>query len=208
MNFLGIDTTSKNELIVAHINGKDYMQFNIGAKHSEGLLTHVEELLTKAKATLNDIDVFGNISGPGSFTGIRIGLTTIKAFASALRKPVVNVSRFDVLSTICSGYVVLECTKSSVYYAFINDGNIEYGVSDTAKLVDVINPQNTVHVLDCEHLTLPDAYKNIVTINNYHEYVLPYMLNKAKKGETHSSNEITPLYIQLSQAERNWGDTK
>lgn len=208
MNFLGIDTTGKQALIVAQINGKKYYDEVINEKHSEALLKHIDDILLKAKVELKDIDVFGNVSGPGSFTGIRIGLSTIKAFAYALNKKVVNVTRFDVLSSLVHGYVVLECTKSSVYYAKIADDVVDYGVSDLIDLHKVIPTSATVNILAEEHFVLPDAYKKVVTIQNYKESVLPYMLYKLGRNESFTSNEISPFYIQVSQAERNLKEIK
>ncbi len=203
MNLLAIDTTGKEAIIVASINDKNYVELITNEKHSEALLNHIEILLHKAGVTLNDIDVFGNVSGPGSFTGIRIGLSTIKAFAYALGKPVVNVNRFDILSSEVQGYVVMACTKSSVYYGHIDGQKITYGVVDTANMDTVIPTDAQVSVIGEEHLQLPTAYKNIVTISNYNQLILPYMCERAHSGHTQSSKDITPLYIQLSQAERN-----
>ena len=208
MNFLGIDTTGKDEIIVVSTDNKKYVyQFN-GTKHSEGLLTHVQKVLKKAHLGISDIDVFGNVSGPGSFTGIRIGLATIKAFAYALNKPVVNVSRFEIIASAYTGFALLSCTKNSVYWAKICDDDITYGVCDTDSIGNVVPIDSQILLLEDEHVDLSSSYKNIVTIASYKDLMLPLMLSKAKAGDTQTSNEISPLYIQVSQAERLKGDVK
>lgn len=201
MNFLGIDTTGSNELIVAYINNKKYVTEYKGTRHSEELLTHVEKVIGKAHVSLKDIDVFGNVSGPGSFTGIRIGLATIKAFAFALNKPVVNVSRFEILSSAYSGYAIIKCTKTSVYWAKIGK-TIEYGVADLDDLEKIVPTKSQVVCLGTEQIDLPTSYKNIVTVEGYKDLVLPYMLKMQSESKLCDSNEIQPLYIQVSQAER------
>ena len=82
MKVFVLDTTRK----VAKINifdseGRDFsVTMDKNVKHSEGLFLYIEKILLESKLTLNDIDVFSAVVGPGSFTGIRIGLATIKGF--------------------------------------------------------------------------------------------------------------------------------
>ena len=207
MNILAIDTTGSDEIIALHLDDKDYVVCSKGVHHSEDLLTNVQTLLKKAHITLNDIDIFGCVSGPGSFTGIRIGLTTIKAFAYALNKRVVNISKFDVLKSAYSGFVVLKCTKTSVYYANIAK-TIKYGVCDISKLNEIIGFDKSIAVLEGEQIDLPKSYNNVVTIAGYKDLVLKTMVDAAKAGKTITSNQMTPLYIQISQAERNLKEGK
>ena len=68
--------------------------------HSESLMPLIDNLLKKTKISLNDIDLFAVDNGPGSFTGIRIGLSTVKAFCDALNKPCISVSSLEALSYI------------------------------------------------------------------------------------------------------------
>ena len=63
--------------------------------HTARLLAGIQYLLSHAEVTLNDIQAFGVICGPGSFTGVRIGLTTVKGLAETLGKPTVAVTAFE-----------------------------------------------------------------------------------------------------------------
>ena len=63
--------------------------------HTARLLSGIQYLLSHAEVTLNDIQAFGVVCGPGSFTGIRIGLTTVKGLAETLGKPTVAVTAFE-----------------------------------------------------------------------------------------------------------------
>lgn len=77
--------TEENKIL-----GEEYTAYKL--KHSEKLLPLLNHLLEDVRLTLNDIDYFAVGSGPGSFTGLRIAASTLKAFAHALQKPIISVS--------------------------------------------------------------------------------------------------------------------
>ena len=84
MNILAIDT-STIVASVAIINEDKLvgeMMINHQKKHSEKLMTAIDHLLSDSGLVLSNIDVFGVVEGPGSFTGLRIGMATAKGFAS------------------------------------------------------------------------------------------------------------------------------
>jgi tRNA threonylcarbamoyladenosine biosynthesis protein TsaB len=67
-------------------------------EYSSWLLPAVDSVLESSSSTLRGIDVFAVVSGPGSFTGVRIGLTTTKAWSEVFSKPIVTVSRLEVVA--------------------------------------------------------------------------------------------------------------
>ena len=69
-----------------------------GQTHSKHLAALVAALLDMASMQIDDVDAFAVDAGPGTFTGLRIGLATIKGLADATRKPVVGVSSLDALA--------------------------------------------------------------------------------------------------------------
>jgi tRNA threonylcarbamoyladenosine biosynthesis protein TsaB len=75
--------------VVPHTSAEEY---------SSWLLPAVDLALEAAKTTLGEVDVFVAASGPGSFTGVRIGLTTIKAWSEVFNKPIVAVSRLEAVA--------------------------------------------------------------------------------------------------------------
>jgi tRNA threonylcarbamoyladenosine biosynthesis protein TsaB len=87
---------------VAHDTGDDY---------SVWLLPTIDRALAASGATFGDVDTYVAATGPGSFTGVRVGLTTVKAWAEVSRKPIVAVSRLEAMateahgSTAAAGYV-------------------------------------------------------------------------------------------------------
>ena len=89
MNILAIDTTTRNACVCLKYKD-EVIEKNIenNITHSEKLLPLIDDVLTEKNITLDDIDMFFAINGPGSFTGIRIGLATIKAFAQVKEKKI------------------------------------------------------------------------------------------------------------------------
>ena len=96
------------------------VRVNVKAAHSERLMPSVEWLLNASDLSINDIDAFGVSIGPGSFTGLRIGLSTAKGFAFSTGKPLVPVKTLDAFArtlvycsyTICP---MLDARKNEVY---------------------------------------------------------------------------------------------
>ena len=201
MNILGIDTTKKQAYVFGVFDDKKVIDvIPTYEKHSENLLQHVEGVLTFNNIKVKDVDVFANVSGPGSFTGIRIGLTTVKALNFPFKKRVINLSVFDALkSTIKNGILLLECTQSSVYFCEYKNNKVQkYGVVDYVAMPETWKDVS-LYVLKEEHLNLDSSYK-INVIDNYAECVLDEIISEVKKGNF--SQNCAPFYIALSQAEK------
>ena len=100
MNLLAVDTAQGYLSVYLSYHGQEYATFseNAGMKHSTLLLPEVDALLKSAGATLSEMDAFGVVVGAGSFTGIRIGVATVKAFALSQNKPIIPVTSFDVIA--------------------------------------------------------------------------------------------------------------
>jgi len=101
MKILGIDTTTKSASCTI-LNDDKYYTKNITNEitHSEKLLPIIHETLKENKLTLDDINIMAAINGPGSFTGIRIGLATIKAFAQVKDIDIFSISSIDLISYV------------------------------------------------------------------------------------------------------------
>lgn len=104
MLLLALDTCDSNGSIavlrdetvlesLAHSSGEDY---------SSWLLPAVQGILEKAGTELKNLDFFAVAAGPGSFTGVRIALTTVKAWAEVYRRPIAAISRLEALATMAS----------------------------------------------------------------------------------------------------------
>lgn len=76
-----------------------YANHESGEDYSSWLLPAVEEVMKKAGVGMKEVDAFGAASGPGSFTGVRVGLTTVKAWGEVYGKPIVAVSRLETIAS-------------------------------------------------------------------------------------------------------------
>ena len=100
MRILGIDTSTRFLCIGVYDDerGTGEYRMDLGRKHSAYLLPTLKRILDSLGLKLKDFDYFAVGLGPGSFTGIRIGLSVIKGFAYALNKPLVGISSLDILA--------------------------------------------------------------------------------------------------------------
>jgi tRNA threonylcarbamoyladenosine biosynthesis protein TsaB len=100
MIVLAIDTCEARGSIALLNDGAtlEVVPHTTAEEYSSWLLPAVDSALESAKTTLGQVDVFAVASGPGSFTGVRIGLTTVKAWSEVFGKPIVAVSRVEVVA--------------------------------------------------------------------------------------------------------------
>ncbi|MCZ6514999.1 MAG: tRNA (adenosine(37)-N6)-threonylcarbamoyltransferase complex dimerization subunit type 1 TsaB [Acidobacteria bacterium] len=100
MKILGIDTTAGEGSVSLFAGGRPAatLRFEGGRKHSVNLFQAVEDLIRQSGCALRDVDLISVAAGPGSFTGIRVGLAAAKGWAEALGKPVVGVSVLEAMA--------------------------------------------------------------------------------------------------------------
>ena len=99
MKILALNTVTSKLSVVLDIDGKiySYQDAESNHAHSVKVMGAIDDVLNKAGISLNNIDVFSSVIGPGSFTGIRIGVSVINAFSLSLNKPAVAVTIFDTV---------------------------------------------------------------------------------------------------------------
>lgn len=202
MNVLIVDSSKKRASIQV-VTDDRIMGHTLdeNEKHSENLLYRIDEVINRVDLELSDIDVYAGVVGPGSFTGIRVGLSTIKAFNLVNNKKLVSLNAFEpFLSVVKNGIVLLNSTRTSFYYAIIKSGKI-----DTMDLVSIDNLDKLisgkkVYMLDFEKYVELKDY-NVTYVDNYNELLRNAVLLKIKRGEFVQDNTFEPLYLQLSQAE-------
>lgn len=207
MNVLIVDS-SKQKAYVECVKDDDANIVILGEneKHSENLLVKIDEVLSSSNLALKDIDVFGAVNGPGSFTGIRVGLSTIKAFMKVLNKKLVVVSAFEpFLSVVKNGVIILSNTRTTYYYAKVNNHKImDMGLVDINDL-DKFAKSNTLYTLDFMKSDILDVH-SVEYISNYETLLKDAVLNKCGMQDYTKDTDFKPLYIQLSQAEANLKD--
>ncbi|MCK5458218.1 MAG: tRNA (adenosine(37)-N6)-threonylcarbamoyltransferase complex dimerization subunit type 1 TsaB, partial [Melioribacteraceae bacterium] len=104
---LSIETSGELCSVALYFSEQKYDERNILMKHihSEKLVPMIEELLNSNSVKTNELDWIAVSNGPGSFTGLRIGMTTAKGLAFASNLPILPVPTFDALSLQISIYV-------------------------------------------------------------------------------------------------------
>lgn len=99
MKILGIDTTTKFLCLGLYADGKLYeYNLDVGRSLSELLVPAIQRVVTAAGLKIADIDYFACGLGPGSFTGMRIGVAAIKGLSIARNKPIIGLSSLDILA--------------------------------------------------------------------------------------------------------------
>lgn len=123
MNVLAFDTSAQSCSIALMTDGKLVAESTSDEKgtHTKRLMPMIDILLKRVDLHLEAIDGFAATIGPGSFTGLRIGISTLKGFAAATQKPIVGVSALEALANQCPGDTeiispMLDARKSEVYY--------------------------------------------------------------------------------------------
>lgn len=205
MKILAINSSEKQaEISLINDDIKVVHKMDASKSHSEFLLKEIEELLTNNNLTIQNIDYFSVNVGPGSFTGIRIGISFIKAFILALNKKAVCVSNFDIVSyNIISKpekyYVVLESNNQEIYYCFYNNNNKTFGFAS------IENLKEESRKLNAKIFSSKNEFKDfdfIEKVDIKEDSFINISLDKVKNNEFSEIFEINPLYIKKSQAEQ------
>lgn len=190
--------------------------------HSQKIMPMIDALLTDLELTPQDIDVYAASAGPGSFTGLRIGVATVKALAHAADKPVVSVGTLEALAWNVPHaehiiVPVIDARGNNVYAAsYIWDGTLkELGAPEAMTIEECVescgNFLDTIFVGDGaaahrEYITekLGDKafFPHGAALNPRASSVAAAALDKAQKGETQNYADMKPYYIKKSQAEK------
>jgi tRNA threonylcarbamoyladenosine biosynthesis protein TsaB len=229
MKVLGIDTSTSCGSVGLIDDGEiisDYL-LNIPVTHSERLLGAIEFVLREAHCPIGNIDGWAISLGPGSFTGLRIGVSTVKGLAYATGKPVAGVSTLDVLASqiaptsylICP---ILDAKKKEVYTAFYR---YDEGISlQRQSDYQAIRPEDLVKNIKEHTIFLGEGLKT------YGDYLLNSLPSLAifpspslcvshgsivaklgsehlQKGERLDLTTFVPIYVRPSEAEMKWQET-
>ncbi len=223
MLIFGIDTCSAAATSAIFDGEKILAQTVINHKktHSQKIMPQIESLFSLSELNVSDIDYFASAVGPGSFTGVRIGVATVKGMAQALNKPCVSVSTLEALAyplSSFSGIVcpILDARREQVYNAKFKSG--ERLCPDRAlplsELLEELKGEKVIFLGDGvfpykdEILkAMPDAVFAPATLQmNIAGSVCEVAYEKIRKGEILSAQELIPSYIRLSQAEQSAKD--
>lgn len=200
MNYLAIDTSSSYLTVVCSFDGEKTYKYlpDCSLSHSVLLNQTIEDVLNECGKTLNDVDVFACVVGAGSFTGIRIGVSTVKAFSYALNKKVLSVTKFDVLAynTDRKKTLALIDAKNDNYY-------VQSFVDGIASEPSFMNKE-LIKGLYKGYKVVADGYIDGLFDGKCDFLNGLYSAVEDKMGlATDNRESLIPLYVKKSQAEEN-----
>lgn len=224
MKVLGIDTSSMATSICVIEDDKLICEYTVNTKktHSQKLMPMIDNMLNISDININEIDLIAICEGPGSFTGLRIGMSTAKAIAHVKNLPVIGVNSLEILAgnmnlcdkKICS---ILDAQRTQVYYGKYKFENNEIVELQNIDVIEIDELLKELSSSNDEWILVGEAvYKyeeKIKEINNISVVALSHNVSKAsslcsiamnkynKNIDVYDCYSINPKYIRKSQAE-------
>lgn len=226
MRVLCIDTATESASCAVIEDNKllGEITFNFAKQHSVILMSIIDNLLSSLHMDISSIDGFVSSKGPGSFTGLRIGMSTIKGLSFGAQKPFISVSTLDALAynlAYSEGIIcpILDALRNNVYTALFKfEGEELKRVSDYMavsidELINILKQEEAVYFIGDGTA----KFKQVLKENIAGSYFAPAHLNLArasslgelglkllKQGASEDLNTSAPIYLRKSQAEREY----
>ncbi|MBO5509994.1 MAG: tRNA (adenosine(37)-N6)-threonylcarbamoyltransferase complex dimerization subunit type 1 TsaB [Lachnospiraceae bacterium] len=228
MKILAVDSSGmvasvaivENDILVAEYS------VNYKKTHSETLLPMIDEIVSMTETELDTIDAIAVASGPGSFTGLRIGSATVKGLGLALDKPIISVPSCEALAYNVWGFdgvvcPIMDARRNQVYTGVYETEDFSVLLDQSAmavgELIEYLNALCKAEGLKVCFLGdgVP-VYRDIIAEKMECEYVFaPAHMNRQRaaavaslgaiyyeQGKTESAADHKPVYLRKSQAER------
>ena len=197
MNKLILNTANEELVILLLKNDKLFFSAEKNRQHhNEIMLSKIDEILGNNNLTIADIDEFGAVIGPGSFTGIRVGVATILSFRDALQKPAFGINNLDLLFALATTQnknvsTVAICGSFNSYFV--------------AKLINgiVYKFERNLSLDELKSLAENSPIGMFEQDENLNCFVVKFDAKTVLECyEKNKQNSLVPVYYQLSQAER------
>ena len=227
MKILGIDTSTMAANVAVLEDDKLICEYTINTKktHSQKLMPMIENMLKLSDLDIKEIDAIAICVGPGSFTGLRIGMATAKAMAHVNNIPLIGVNSLEILGAnmdlcnrnICS---ILDAQRNQVYMNkyILKDDKIteleEISIKAIDELLEEISSSNEDWVLvgeavykykekieEISNITIPSPANNITKASTLCFVARDKMLSN---DQVYNCYNINPMYIRKSQAEEQY----
>lgn len=224
MKILGIETATSILSLAIVDEGELFIDYTrcIGLRHSSELMPAIVRIIEENGLTIKDIDGLSVSLGPGSFTGLRIGLATAKGLAQALNIPLVGIGTLDGLASnllfpnriICP---ILDAPKAEVYTALYRT------CEGTERLTEylAISPQRLIEMIKEPTIFLGNGlkmYGDLIGegLKGLAHFAPPHLwiprasniarlgLKEIKEGRIDDLSSILPIYIRKPEAEIKW----
>lgn len=221
MLILAFESSAKSASVALVKDGELLSQYSqcSALTHSRTLLPMAEDMLKNAEVKLSEVDLIAVAHGPGSFTGIRIGVSTVKGLSWAADKPCVGVSTLEAMAwhgLMAGGYVcpVMDARRQQVYNALfkIEDGKPQRITDDRpialAQLADEVRSLNAPVLLVGDGAALTEKFFREISVpcriapENLRWQSAWGVAMAASDKQPGTSETLLPVYLRLSQAER------
>ncbi len=216
MLILAVDTSGKNgSLALVRFEGESERTLEVvsleGGTFSAQLVPQISTALSKNSLSKNDIDGFAVASGPGSFTGLRVGLAAFKALAEILQKPIASVSLLEVISRAAGigGQViaVLDAGRGEIYV-----GTYEFGEQNSCNATEELLTiaELRAKAAACPVFTPDQKLVDMLAAEDLNVTLIPQPradavarlgFEKIRKGDMTSPEALDATYIRRSDAE-------
>lgn len=224
MKILSIETASNNCSVAILEDNKLIKELSVCDEntHSQKLMPLIDSILKETNLSLSNIDLFACDKGPGSFTGIRIGIATLKAFHDVLNKPIIGISALDAFANL----IMQEAINNNSYICSIIDAKHEnvygsiyekngekliqlqdYFFKNIHELCSSLNQSNKfIFFVGNGSIVYEDVLKSKLQNNAkfFKSSITAYNIGYCAFLEYNSNNNFTdidPLYIKKSSAE-------
>lgn len=231
MKILSIDTSSKicSVAIMQDDNLITEQHLDDEKTHSQKLMPLIDKILKECNITLKDIDAIACCVGPGSFTGVRIGVATVKAFCDVNNTPLISVDSLESLAynslnsnykkdtdIVCS---IIDAKNDNVYFGIFKEENNTFlplediSAKNINEVLEILKNYSNKEILFVGDGSVTHKYSILQKFSNctFIEDKLNLQTSisvgkcgyhKFLNGLYGDSNSISPLYLRKSQAER------
>ncbi|MEF9852640.1 MAG: tRNA (adenosine(37)-N6)-threonylcarbamoyltransferase complex dimerization subunit type 1 TsaB [Hydrogenoanaerobacterium sp.] len=224
MKILGLECSAQAASAAVYEDGRLLCESYVDVKltHSETLLPMLEAMLKAAALKISDIDCLAVTVGPGSFTGLRIGISAVKGIAFALDIPCIGVSTpeamaYNLMGQSCTACCVMDARCKQVYAAVfdIEGENVTRILPDEAVAIDVLG-ENLLK-MNCKKPLVLVGDGAVLCYNSFGEkcsaaLAPPHLRFQRASGvcalaaqcteNAVTADELAPAYLRLPQAER------
>lgn len=228
MWLLSIDTATRISGLALH-QGENLVAesfLHTAKTHSERLMPMILQILQNAGISFAELDAVAVAEGPGSFTGLRIGMATAKGIAQVRSIPLLGINTLDALAQCALGFdglvaPILDARKNEVYTALYRSNAQSVGLTGDYRAVEPAILARELKDMETRVLFLGDAvqaYRGLILdILGPQAVFLPDRLSlprashvgalaaqRLARGEADDLYELKPFYIRKSEAEVTW----
>lgn len=211
---LFIDSSKKSLSVAVASKSKLLFVSNVNSysKHSNFLMKEIENILNKSNLTIYDIDNIVVLNGPGSFTGVRVGVTIAKTLAWALSKELYQLTTLEAMKAGMTEDVVISIFPDKDNYSYVGVHNVNEDVlgylSIDSDLLKIKNHNITIVCMESNHFA--DELNERLSINNnvklkiMDDYDYLKVIDLAIEKGNVNPHLAEPIYLKKIDAEKKF----